>query len=100
MILVKVTYIPQAAPPKCAAWSKNFQPNKTPAVSSPTMNFIACNEILLVIISLSVAKIEKTFVNKRNIWSRILKKKHFRDLKHSKMAFVKHHEFIPESVKE
>lgn len=35
------TYNPIAAPPKCAAWSKNLHPNKTPAKSIPIMNLMA-----------------------------------------------------------
>lgn len=38
------THIPNRAPPKWAAWSKNLQPNTTPAASIATMAFSAYGE--------------------------------------------------------
>lgn len=36
------TYIPKRAPPRCAAWSKNFHPKIIPAVSMAIMALRAC----------------------------------------------------------
>lgn len=37
----RFTYMPKAAPPKCAAWSKNFHPITHPAKSIPIITLIA-----------------------------------------------------------
>lgn len=34
--------MPNNAPPRCAAWSKNFHPNTTPAKSTLMITLIAC----------------------------------------------------------
>lgn len=39
------TYMPNRAPPRCAAWSKNFQPKRSPALSSAIMAFKAYKQI-------------------------------------------------------
>lgn len=43
--------MPQIAPPKCAAWSKNFQPNIQPAASNAMIDFIAYKNIFFLIIN-------------------------------------------------
>lgn len=41
MDYVLTTYSPKRAPPKWAAWSKNFQPNIQPARSNPIITLMA-----------------------------------------------------------